>query len=90
MRHTADVLVLDEPTSAMDAGTEAELFRNLNEFALAKTAIIISHRLSTIRFANHIIVLHRGRILERGDHASLIALQGRYASIFALQASGYQ
>lgn len=90
MRRDAEVLILDEPTAAIDAKAEAEIFAHFRELAANRIAIIISHRFSTVRIADQIIVLDDGRILERGNHASLLALGGQYATLFELQARGYQ
>jgi ATP-binding cassette subfamily B protein len=90
MRTGADVLVLDEPTAAMDARAEAEVFAHFRQLASARMAILISHRFSTVRMADQILVLERGRVIERGSHAELIAAGGHYAQLFALQARGYQ
>jgi ATP-binding cassette subfamily B protein len=89
MRNTADILVLDEPTSAMDAEAEAEIFARFRELATGKMVILISHRFSTVRQAAHIAVIDQGRITEFGDHATLMAQNGLYARLFSLQAAGY-
>lgn len=90
MRESAELLVLDEPTSAMDAEAEAEIFQRLKALSRDKMAILISHRFSTVRMADRIIVLDRGRIREEGSHETLVASGGRYAHLFALQAAGYR
>ncbi|MBS0388507.1 MAG: ABC transporter ATP-binding protein [Proteobacteria bacterium] len=90
MRTGADVLVLDEPTAAMDARAEAEVFEHFRTLARGRITILISHRFSTVRMADQIAVLDRGRIIERGTHAALTAAGGHYAQLFALQARGYQ
>ena len=90
MREGADLLVLDEPTAAMDAQAEADIFAHFQDYAANKMAIVISHRFSTVRYADQIIVMGNGRILERGDHAHLIQQDGRYAHLFNLQAAGYR
>ncbi|MBT8092395.1 MAG: ABC transporter ATP-binding protein/permease, partial [Gammaproteobacteria bacterium] len=90
MRTDADILVLDEPTAAMDAASEAAIFDHFQSQSDTKMTILISHRFSTVRAANRIIVIHDGRILEQGDHDSLLAENGQYASLFRLQAKGYQ
>jgi ATP-binding cassette subfamily B protein len=82
--------VLDEPTAAMDAQAEAEVFAHFRELARDKIAILISHRFSTVRMADHIAVISEGRIAEQGDHASLMASDGVYARLFSLQAQGYR
>jgi len=90
MREDADILVLDEPTSAMDAEAEAEIFARVRALADDKLAILISHRFSTVRMADEIVVLDGGKVTEQGDHAALMAAQGQYAHLFELQAEGYQ
>ncbi len=90
MRSDADILVLDEPTAAMDAASEAAVFDLFREHSKDKMTILISHRFSTVRAADQIIVIHGGRIVERGDHDSLVAANGTYAQLFRLQARGYQ
>jgi len=90
MRSDADILVLDEPTAAMDASSEAEVFEHFRKASSSKMTILISHRFSTVRAAAQIIVIHQGKILERGDHESLLAEDGQYAHLFNLQAKGYQ
>ena len=90
MRTGADVLVLDEPTAAMDARAEAEVFEHFRQLAQGRITILISHRFSTVRMADQIAVLDRGRIVEHGTHAALTAAGGHYAQLFALQARGYQ
>ncbi|MGH8267993.1 MAG: ABC transporter ATP-binding protein [Steroidobacteraceae bacterium] len=90
MRTRADILVLDEPTAAMDAQAEAEVFEHFRQLAHDRITILISHRFSTVRMADQIAVLNRGRIVERGTHEELMRLNGRYAHLFALQARGYR
>jgi ATP-binding cassette subfamily B protein len=86
----AQVLILDEPTAALDARAEFEVFERFNELTKGKMALFISHRFSTVRMAERIIVLENGSIAEEGNHDSLIALAGRYAEMFDLQASSYR
>ncbi|MBI3929273.1 MAG: ABC transporter ATP-binding protein [Armatimonadetes bacterium] len=90
MRRAADILVLDEPTSAMDAEAESQIFQHVRHATTGQMAILISHRFSTVRMADHIVVLDEGRILEEGSHEELLARGGRYAHLFELQAAGYQ
>ncbi|MGB5247887.1 MAG: ABC transporter ATP-binding protein [Woeseia sp.] len=90
MRSDADILVLDEPTAAMDAASEAEVFEHFRKSSHDKMSILISHRFSTVRAADQIVVMENGRIVERGNHQSLLDLNGRYAHLFNLQARGYQ
>ncbi|MBV6422980.1 MAG: Vitamin B12 import ATP-binding protein BtuD [Steroidobacteraceae bacterium] len=90
MRTRADILVLDEPTAAMDAQAEADVFEHFRRLAEGRITILISHRFSTVRMADQIVVLERGRIVEHGSHDTLVALGGRYAHLFALQARGYR
>ena len=90
MRSRADILVLDEPTAAMDAQAEASIFEHFRELAGGRIAILISHRFSTVRMADQIIVIQHGRIIEHGSHEQLMAQQGHYAHLFSLQAQGYR
>jgi ATP-binding cassette subfamily B protein len=90
MRTDADILVLDEPTAAMDAASEAAIFDHFRKMSENKMTILISHRFSTVRAADQIVVIHDGVIQERGNHESLLAQDGQYAHLFRLQARGYQ
>jgi ATP-binding cassette subfamily B protein len=90
MRTRADILVLDEPTAAMDAQAEADIFEHFRQLAKDRITILISHRFSTVRMADQIAVLDRGRIVESGSHEELMRLNGRYAHLFTLQARAYQ
>jgi ATP-binding cassette subfamily B protein len=86
----AQLLILDEPTASLDARSEYEVFQRFAELTQGKMALLISHRFSTVRMADRIIVLENGRIVEEGSHSQLIALGGRYSSMFELQASSYR
>ena len=90
MRQDADILVLDEPTASMDAQAEATVFERFGRLTAQKMVILISHRFSTVRMADEIVVLDKGRIVERGTHAQLMQHNGRYAHLFTLQAAGYR
>ncbi len=89
MREDAEILILDEPTASIDAEAEHELFRRFQALAAQRSAIVISHRFSTVRIADRIAVLHGGRLEEIGTHRELLARDGRYAHLFRLQAAGY-
>ncbi len=86
----AQLLILDEPTAALDARAEHEVFERFTELTAGKTAVLISHRFSTVRMADRILVLENGKMLELGSHDELLARQGKYAELFHLQARGYQ
>lgn len=86
----AQVLILDEPTAALDARSEYEVFQRFGDLSLGKTAILISHRFSTVRMADRILVLENGQVAEAGSHNELVASGGRYAELFEMQASGYR
>jgi ATP-binding cassette, subfamily B, bacterial len=86
----AEVLILDEPTAALDARAEYQVFVRFTELTRGKMAVLISHRFSTVRMADRILVLEQGQIVEHGTHAELIAKGGPYAELFALQAAGYK
>ncbi|MCT7967691.1 ABC transporter ATP-binding protein/permease [Laspinema sp. D1] len=90
MRIKADILVLDEPTSAMDAEAEFEIFERFRRLAKDRMVLLISHRFSTVRMADTIIVLEAGKLIESGTHSELMQAEGRYAKLFTLQAAGYQ
>jgi ABC-type bacteriocin/lantibiotic exporters, contain an N-terminal double-glycine peptidase domain len=86
----AQVLILDEPTASLDARAEYEVFLRFTELTHDRMAILISHRFSTVRMADRILVVGQGDIQEQGTHESLLALNGRYAELFELQAAGYR
>ncbi len=86
----AEVLILDEPTAALDARSEFEVFQRFKELSAGKTAILISHRFSSVRMADRILVLSGGRVEASGSHEELLAQSGRYAELFELQAAGYR
>lgn len=89
MRTNADILVLDEPTAAMDAEAEVEIFDRLRSLTQKQMVVLISHRFSTVRMADKIVVMSGGEILEEGSHEELLQLGGRYARLFSIQAAGY-
>jgi len=86
----AQLLILDEPTATLDARAEYEVFQRFSELTRARMAILISHRFSTVRMADRILVLADGSIQEQGTHEQLLSLGGRYAELFELQAAGYR
>jgi ATP-binding cassette subfamily B protein len=83
------LLVLDEPTASLDAESEARIFERFRELARGRTALLVTHRFSTVRMADRIVVLDEGRVVEDGTHAELIAKRGLYARMFESQAEGY-
>jgi len=85
----APVVVLDEPTSSIDAESESEIFGRLQHIAAGATTLLIAHRFSTVRMADRIIVIKQGKIIEDGTHEALMAVDGTYAHLFRLQAAGY-
>jgi ABC-type multidrug transport system fused ATPase/permease subunit len=90
MRSQADILVLDEPTSAIDAQAEFEIFNHFRAITQNQMVLLISHRFSTVRMADKILVIENGEVIEQGTHEDLLKLGGRYAKLFLLQAAGYQ
>ncbi|MCC5609857.1 ABC transporter ATP-binding protein/permease [Nostoc sp. CHAB 5834] len=90
MRSQADILVLDEPTSAIDAQAEFEIFNHFRAITQNQMVLLISHRFSTVRMADKIVVIENGEVIEQGTHEELLEIGGRYAKLFLLQAAGYQ
>lgn len=90
MRSQADILVLDEPTSAMDAQAEFDIFNHFRSLTQKQMVFLISHRFSTVRMADKIVVIENGEVLEQGTHQELLKTGGRYAELFLLQAAGYR
>ena len=86
----AEVLILDEPTAALDARAEFEVFQRFKELSKGKTAVLISHRFSSVRMADRILVLANGKVEAAGTHVELVSQRGRYAELFELQAAGYR
>ncbi|HET7767155.1 MAG TPA: ABC transporter ATP-binding protein, partial [Chloroflexota bacterium] len=89
MREDAQLLVLDEPTAALDARAEHEIYLRFKELTQGRSTLLISHRFSTVKMADHIVVLEGGRIVEQGSHAALVARGGMYARLYAMQAERY-
>ena len=85
-----EVIVMDEPTSALDAEKEYEIFKRFKELTADKIAFVISHRFSTVRVADRIVVLKNGEIEEQGSHEALLAHAGTYSRLFEMQAEGYR
>ncbi len=86
----AQVIVLDEPTAALDARAEYEVFKRFKELSAGKMALLISHRFSSVRMADRIVVLGEGLLEAIGTHEELLARGGRYKELFELQAAGYR
>ena len=86
----AQVLILDEPTANLDARAEFQAYQRFVDLTQGKMAILISHRFSTVRMADRIIMLEQGRIVEQGTHTELLAFGSKYAELFELQAAGYR
>src|SRR5260221_14410478 len=87
---SAKLLILDEPTAAIDGRAEYEVFVRFNQLMAGRMAVVISHRFSTVRMADRIVVLSQGRVLEEGTHESLATAGGLYAELFEMQAAGYR
>jgi ATP-binding cassette subfamily B protein len=86
----AQLVILDEPTASLDAKSEKEVFQRFADLTKGKTALLISHRFSTVRMADRIVVLENGKIVEQGPHEELLSLGGRYTSMFEMQAANYR
>jgi ATP-binding cassette subfamily B protein len=86
----AQVLILDEPTAALDARAEYDVFMRFNELMAGRMAVVISHRFSTVRMADRIVVLKEGTLVEDGTHADLVGRKGLYSELFEMQAAGYR
>jgi ATP-binding cassette, subfamily B, bacterial len=86
----AQLLILDEPTAALDARAEYEVFLRFSELTKGRMAVLISHRFSTVRMADRILVLKGGELVEQGTHEALVQRGGLYAELFQLQAAGYR
>ena len=86
----AQLLILDEPTAALDARAEFEVFQRFRELSERRSAVLISHRFSSVRMADRILVLADGGVESMGTHEELLAMKGRYAELFELQAAGYR
>jgi len=86
----AQLLILDEPSAALDAKSEFEVFSRFADLTEGKMALLISHRFSTVRMVDRILVLENGAVAEQGSHDQLMAKGGRYAEMFDLQAAGYR
>lgn len=87
---SAQLLILDEPTAALDARAEYEVFVRFNQLMAGRMAVVISHRFSTVRMADRIVVLNEGHVVEEGTHEGLVAQRGLYAELFEMQAAGYR
>jgi ATP-binding cassette, subfamily B, bacterial len=86
----AQLLILDEPTAALDVQAEYDVYRRFSELTAGAMTVLVSHRFSTVRMADHILVLEHGSIMEDGSHAELVALGGLYASLYEMQAGRYR
>jgi ABC-type multidrug transport system fused ATPase/permease subunit len=85
----APLLICDEPTAPLDARAEQEVFDTLREIGRGRTVLLITHRLASVRHVDHVYLLHQGRLVEHGTHDELLAVHGRYAELYQLQASQY-
>ena len=86
----AQLLILDEPTASLDARAEFEVYQRFVDLTAGKMAVLISHRFSTVRMADRILVLEQGSVKEQGSHSQLVSLGGKYSELFELQAAGYK
>ncbi len=84
------MLIMDEPTASLDIATEAKIYAHFKQMTEGRTAVLISHRLATVRLADRIAVMHDGRVVEFGDHESLMARGGLYHDMFTIQAERYR
>ncbi len=84
------MLILDEPTASLDVRSEYEVFQSFHDLTAGKMAVLISHRFSTVRMADRIVVIEGGRVIENGTHDTLLLAGGRYAELFDLQAASYR
>jgi ATP-binding cassette, subfamily B, bacterial len=85
----SQILILDEPTAALDPRSEVEIYRQFADLVQGKTAILVTHRLASVRMADRILVLKAGRLVEQGTHEQLVALAGEYATLWSMQAQQY-
>jgi ATP-binding cassette subfamily B protein len=86
----APLMILDEPTAALDARAECEVFERFRDLTRARMSVVISHRFSTVRMADRILVMNGGRAVEEGSHDELLVREGLYAELFGMQAAGYR
>jgi ATP-binding cassette subfamily B protein len=87
---SAQLLILDEPTAALDARAEYEVFVRFHQLMAGRMAVVISHRFSTVRMADRILVLSGGQVVEEGSHEALVERGGLYSELFEMQAAGYR
>ncbi|MEC4016329.1 ABC transporter ATP-binding protein [Streptomyces sp. H27-D2] len=90
LRDRCELMILDEPSAGLDAAAEHDIHLSLRRHRQGRTSLLISHRLGAVRDADLIVVLAEGKVVEQGDHLALLAAQGEYARLFALQAAGYR